>query len=198
MKIKIIVSLLIFFHTLYASELLSIQPGQGIQKVILGMTSNELVEMIGNASAKYTFSEEEKMFLDFGYDTSKQLNFLRPFDFVLEYTGKKNKTIFSKYPVFKAYFKDDRLVYIILSSYVHDVSPNILLKTHSAFTEIKPILDTLGEHIYLPLSRYDGQYLFPKLGICLIAEDGLVKTIEIYKPLNEKEIKVFMQNISTK
>src|SRR5687768_17263395 len=98
-------------------ETYTIEPGTGTGEIKIGMSYKDFLIVAGTPYEHRPFKAEKKAFKKYKYDTSKMIPFRIGFDYVLIYTEKNNK---SPYPIFKAYFKADKLIYFALSSYSYD------------------------------------------------------------------------------
>ncbi|HEY6162068.1 MAG TPA: hypothetical protein VI112_12625, partial [Bacteroidia bacterium] len=83
------ISTLLFFFLLASLNAFHAQektplilPGKGISEVTIGMKMSEVEKVLGRPNGKYSFKEEKKGYLNFGYDPNDYLVFKNGFDLV--------------------------------------------------------------------------------------------------------------------
>jgi hypothetical protein len=171
----------------------NIIPGKGIASVQLGMSLNSITRIIGRPSIIRNFKEAKTNFIDFGIDPKDYIMFMRGFNLEAEYSLDQK----AQYPIFKLYFKDDLLVYIILTSYGFEENRETILQYKtwhniSFWTEEYKLKEKFGNNYLLkPYENYKGKYYYLDLGISFLIDKEVIRTIDIFPPLTEEEKKRF-------
>ena len=170
---------------MYAQEKIPlIRPGQGISEVLIGMKMSEVERILGKPNGKYSFKEEKRGYVNFGYDPNDYLVFRNGFDLVCTYDNSSNK---AGYPVFKIYYKKKKVCYIILSAAGYDNAAARNFKTDRGpglRAEKAEVLKAFGDPTRVnKMEGYDGEYVYEKDGISFVVEkDGTVISIDIFPP----------------
>ncbi|MCC5944390.1 MAG: hypothetical protein JJT94_05600 [Bernardetiaceae bacterium] len=164
-----------------------------MKSVKLGLSPKQMATIIGQPVAVRQPKDvvENYLMLDINPDTRLLMH--SEFDKQMEYSPLNNR---KDYPVFTVYYKNDKAVYIIFSSYIYPLHrlENIYIKKHMAFGNIATLLNAIGENYeYAPINNYDGEYLYLQKGISLISENDLVRAIHLYRPLKKNEAIEFMK-----
>ncbi|MBU1241410.1 hypothetical protein KJ865_16990 [Myxococcota bacterium] len=161
----------------------SVIPGSRIGALELGMSQKQVKSLIGESPFVRTYNEEVKNYKDMGYKSDNELVFFLGFDTSFQF-GTQNKK--HRIPLYKAFFRNDRLVYIILTTYAGFTvtEKDFSLRTRPAFGVGKPLLDAMGPYHFRKARGYDGEYYFLELGIELTLEDKKVRVIDLFMPLD--------------
>jgi hypothetical protein len=202
-KIMTIVFSVLFFSVISAAEKNSsadaqksknisrtyeVVPGIGIEEIRIGNDYEFVVKVMGEYKTKTNYYDEEKIWKDYGYDVSVHLPFNIGFDYLIEYDESKNKT---EYPIWKIYFKNNKVVYLVLSSYIYKkietysvgVSPQCYFGGEKA-----GMINTLGID-YFEFIDESGNYnmYYLKKGLVVILVGNKIKTMALFEPLTDSE-----------
>jgi hypothetical protein len=174
-------------------------PGEGIGEIQIGKDYEFAVKIMGQYKDKINYSDEEKSWKGSGYNIDVELPFVIGFDYLIEYNENYNKT---KYPVWKLYFKNNKIVYMTLSSFIYDnievnnigVSP----KCHFGGEKID-VIHTLGKDYfeYIDESEYLNLYYLKKGIVVILARDE-IKTIAIFAPLTDAKKNEYLKKYPKK
>ncbi len=159
-------------------------PGQSVGMLELGMTRKEVQALIGVSGTHRTFSQEHTNYKSMGYTPEDELVFFAGFDESLQFDTQNKKHLI---PLYKAFFKNDRLVYAILTTYAgFKVSgQTFTVEGLPAFhAKGRPILQHLGPYHFRPARGYDGEYYFLDRGVEFTLENGKVTVIDLFSPLS--------------
>ncbi len=179
----------------------TIIPGKGIDKLKLGMPYSDVVNILGNFKETRKLSASKHIYKNSGYDSEKLLFYYVGSDIELEYDQSTISQL-NPYPVFKVFFKDSKLVYIILSNYVHD-SPSSLrfaINKQLRFLDSKEkMLKVMGENFYKDVMKgYDGDYYYFDKGISFILDDEQkIQVINLFQPITGSKKKFFLDRLQT-
>ena len=168
-----------------------ITPGIGIGQLSIGDMSSHVAEVMGKHKRKISYLEEKQSWEGFGFNTDKELIFNIGFDYSLEYNEHNNKT---DYPIWKIYFKNDKVVCITISSFIYDIYDNtkyrkIGIPPHCNFLGSKnDMTKTLGEDFfeYVDSAKDVNCFYFDK-GVSIVLTAGVIRTIIIFKPLSDNQ-----------
>lgn len=160
----------------------TIRIGEGIDNIILGKHKSVVVKgLTKNIHVVRTFHEEAKEYEYSGYSIKKILVFQMGFDEVYEFKNLR------KYPIFKMYFKDEKLIFIIFSSYSvkENVYQNFELDNHVQFLDsLETVLQKMGKYEkHEKLEGYDWLLKYPKQGLELIFDEDELRVINMFKPI---------------
>lgn len=167
--------------------------GLGIGGLNIGDSPEKVRTIMRAPGVLSDYDTEHKVFNDFGYVPEHYLQFLIGFDSLDIFHEDENPA----YPVFKVYYKSNATAFMIISSYGTEVYDygfcrRITTEKGISFGDSEgDIRERYGKedikHIY---STYDGDYMFLRLGISFILEEGKVRVIRIFNPITDsKEIK---------
>lgn len=163
-----------------------IQAGVGIGDIRLGMTYAEVeailqIQPIGEQNFEEAWASFEACC---NYNPHDLLMFQIGFDRELEYT--QSEKMF--YPIFKLYFLNDQLVYIILSTYVYPMqicekfSCDKAVGFGSSMEEIEAVF---GKHDEIDISEhtntwYDGDFRYLRHGITFTLSEDKTTAIDLF------------------
>ena len=159
-------------------------PGAGIGEIRIGKDYEFVVKIMGEYENKINYDDEEKSWKDSGYNVDVELPFVIGFDYLIEYNESNNKT---KYPIWKIYFKNDKIAYMTLSSFIYDTvdvnKVGVPPKCNFGGEKID-VINTLGKDYfeYIDESKYLNLYYLKK-GIVVILAHDEIKTMAIFEPL---------------
>lgn len=162
--------------------------GKGIGELRIGDSPERVAEVMRCPGTLSDYETEYKIFNDFGYVPEHYLQFLLGFDTLFVFHEDDNPA----YPVFKVYFKENAVVFIIISSYGTDAYEfnycrQIETERGVSFGDSEEdITDRYGtedvKHIY---GNYDGDFIYFTLGISFICDEGQLRVIRVFKPLSD-------------
>ncbi|MEW6469811.1 MAG: hypothetical protein AB1458_12855 [Bacteroidota bacterium] len=174
-----------FTRIMTEDEVYTIEPGIGINDIKLGMSYTDFKGIVGTPFEHRSFSEEKKSYKKAKLDAAALMQYKIGFDFVLVYYKNNNK---SPYPIYKAYFKDNKLVYINLSSYTYelaDCKKKFRLPGGLTFGASNGLITTeFGEPDEKGVYLNDNlAYVYKKKGVALVVNqtENAMRGIEIFK-----------------
>lgn len=160
---------------------IEIIPGESIGELYLGEDVDDVLQTMGKPYEKRYWHSIVESYTEYGYDISKELEFEIKFDYSLEYDGSSNN---SDIPVFRLNFKDDKLVFMVISIKLYGLdSSNCLINGKEAFCSLDEVLATYGEGKHIAMEDYDGEYQYRDKGISFISEKGKVCSIFLFRKL---------------
>jgi hypothetical protein len=159
-------------------------PGKGIGQLHVGDSSARVIKVMGQYFRKTGYSEEKKNWEEFGYNTDIGLVFNIGFDYFLEYNPENNKT---EYPAWKIYFKNDRVVYITLSSFIYndEKMKKTGIPPECYFWGNKDnMVASLGNDFFEYTDSQDNKnFYYLEKGVVVIITDSEIRTITLFTPL---------------
>lgn len=168
--------------------LFRIQAGKNIGDICLGDSLDKITPFMKTAGTRTEYQAEFDVFDNFGYKPLEYLQFNIGFDFVQVFDEADHPA----YPIFKLYFKNEALVFMIITSYGTDIfnmdaCRRIFTEKDIAFgSSILELCQAYGDnyvkHVY---GSYDGDFIYPELGISFIADEGQVRVIRLFEPMDE-------------
>ena len=178
-------------------------PGKSAGKLSIGMSSSEVMELLGQPDRTIGFKKEKKSYKKSKLKFKEQPAFYLGFDEVLTFSN--DGTLKNCSPVYKAYFKNDQLIYMALSTWDHDSSWTIENNVGFHSTE-KQVEELFGkaDHVIedsktifaktefaLTIDRSEWQYL--KEGLSLSIIEGEVRNIRLFAPLTAEQQTEFLK-----
>lgn len=170
-----------------------IVPGVGIGELKLGLSYREVKEILGEPVKILTCYESGIEYIQSGHDPTELLIFALNFDYEMTYKSPTSK---SSYPVYMLYFRQDRLCYIVLSSYTHRGSLHpFLIKGKLGFNCNKAQMEqVLGKNYHIRRRKpYSDEFRYLDKGVSVILDEDLIKVMSIYKPLDRKMKEAFLR-----
>lgn len=158
-----------------------ITPGKSAGMVEIGMTEENIIELVGEPCAKRTHQEEDSELIKFGRSIWHELRYNTHYDKVYEYEG-------ASIPVKKMYFKDGKLVYMTLTAFGYDQAmlENFMVSPQACMNcPMDAVTSYLGYPEFTEDNTHVKQMFYLNKGIDFIALDGDVKVINIYAPIDE-------------
>lgn len=182
MKKLAIIVLMATAATFASAQSTTIKPGKSAGGITIGMNKQQVESIIGEACAERTRTEEERELVKFGKNIWQELRYNTHYDMVLEY---QNANI----PVRKLYFKEDKLVYMTLSSFGYEQAMLERFKING-----KPCMGCpsaiLASHLGAPIFTEDyihvQQMYYLSQGIDFVSHNGEIKAINIYEPIDQE------------
>lgn len=170
-------------------------PGVGVAEITVGTPSQKVLDILGQPIRKSTFEEEKETLAKRKLSVKTELVFFLGFDYVIEYSRSANKTY---YPLYTLYFKDEKLVYMILSSYGYDLEKckKFGVSASLFFSNGKQEMQkTLGRsYITTGAERSIFLYDYFAKGISLFLNKNEIKTMHIYAALDKRTQRKFLAN----
>ncbi len=177
---------------------LNVTGGVGFDDFQIGMSTKQMIKILGKPSSALNFEEEKKDWQDFGYDVDKEYVILLGFDSVYIFDNTHNK-----HCIWKVYV-DDHKVKMFNIAY-HQSDPDkikqIRLNNKIPFQTKKPEIEViLGKDCQaVEQSEYRDDLFYGSQGIGLVIdEDGLINIFifEKLEPRQLDEINKKMEGIS--
>lgn len=163
-----------------------IKAGVGVGKILLGMTYEEVEDILQvKPVGENNFKDAWKAFeACCDYNPNNLLMFQIGFDRELEY--EESEGMF--YPIYKLYFLNNQLVYIILSTYVHppEVYNIFSCEENIGFgSSIEEIENVFGKHDEIDISKhtqewYDGSFRYMSQGITFTLSENKTVAITLF------------------
>ena len=170
-------------------------PGYGVSPIELGDSNSSVINKLGNYDRKVSYSTEHKRWIDYGYNTDKELPFYIGFDYLYEYGPTSNK---SDAPIWKVYFKNNKVVYIVLTSFAYDTAATRRTGVDSNclfYQSERNVNSCLGnDYFYFLDEAKNGNYMYLTKGLVFITVGGEIRTISIHRKLSAQEIRKFKSN----
>jgi len=173
-----------------------IVPGKGVGELVLGISTEKAIAILGEPEKSRSYEEEQfEEVVKFGKNISQELCYNTHYDRVFKYKNDCDARI--DYPVYKLYFRNNELVYMVLTSYGYD---NAFYGQFTAGKNIsfhntgKKIKDAMG-YPEIIQERYVGEYLYMQRGIDFLTENNEMRAIFIYEPV-ENEVAQAIKNMS--
>ena len=170
--------------------LFRMEAGKNIGDIYLGDSLAKIAPQIQATGNRSDYQTEFEVFENFGYKPLEYLQFHIGFDHVQIFDEADNPS----YPIFKLYFKNEALVFMIITSYGSDIfnleaCRRMFTERNIAFgASISEMVMAYGsnyaKHVY---GTYDGDFIYPELGISFIADEGKVRVIRLFEPMNVAE-----------
>jgi len=186
-----------------------VQPGRGIGSLTLGQQAGDVIRVLGAPKLREDSAETSKGFAECGLRPDDHLLFFRGFDTAWEYDdrqpGYPAPAVKKDYPVACACFRKGKLVHIVLSSYVYESTRQIHVDGVRVFGPVGPLIDKLGDYHLVELGGsgpftgcYDGEYMWPGLGISVVTQNDTVTVVDLFYPLSENETRAFFAQMERK
>ena len=168
-------------------EVYIIEPGVGISDIKIGISYKDFTGILGIPLEHRTYAKDKKGLKKAKIDVLTLIQYKIGFDYVLVYGKKNNK---SPYPIYKAYFRDEKLILLYLSSYTYELAdckksfklPSGL--TYGASDGL--ITNEYGQPDEKSVYLNDNlDYVYKKKGVSFIInqKENALRVIEIFKPI---------------
>jgi hypothetical protein len=175
-----------------------IKPGVGISPFVIGASLSDIEESLGDPTQVVSFDEEKTKWEESGFDTKKNLPFFIGFDKVIVYDDPKDKT---PVPIWKFFLKNDRVVYMIFSSFGYDI--NDVKKYYvkqgcnmgGSGDDVEKIFSFKFYYV-LDNNEHENYYLFAD-GALIIVTEKTTTVFHIFAPLDssrEMEFRKLLNN----
>ena len=173
-----------------------IKPGKGIGEITIDLPYNKVVELLGNPLERRSQEQERQLLLKGKLIPEKELTFFLGFDYVLEYTYATNRSG-NVYPVYKIYFKGDKVIYIILSSFTYkmEICKDIGIDAKIFFGNNKEALRKALGRSNLSTNIGEGTLLYDYLdrGTSFFLQKNEIRTIHIYAPMSKEQVRKYLR-----
>lgn len=150
----------------------------GFDKLKVEMTSSDLIKELGRPEKIVSYEQEEKVWLDGDYDLAKSLVYHIGFDEVYIYDYQ------NKYCLWKAYLKDDHVIYMNLTSrYVREIyTEKVMVRNKFGFgSSTSQVEKTLGENFFPDRAFSYTDYLYADLGIRFTFKQNRLTNIYLFR-----------------
>jgi len=160
-----------------------IEPGVGVGPLKLGMSEEETIAVLKGNITWSDYKSELKSFVDYGTRIDSVMQFIIGFDSCGSYINEAPESM----PVFSVYFKNHRLNFITVSSYIAKGNQleNIGFSNGLSFYEpMSSCVERLGTE-YLPVAygEYDGDHYYYKKGMEVVYDENKLTVIGIFSPV---------------
>lgn len=147
------------------------------------MSSEDLIYEMGQPKEIRSFEEEKKIWEDGDFNTERALVYLLGFDqlYIFDYQNK--------YCLWKAYFKDNKLIYMNLSGrYVLDqYKNNLTVRNDLKFgASMEDVEEVLGKNFFPDRDMGYTDYLYADLGIRFTFSQNKIATIYLFRPFSNR------------
>jgi hypothetical protein len=159
---------------------------RGMGDIYIGQKVDEVRRLLGPEDSSATADDERSAWQSSGYEPEEGLIFLIGFDHVLVYESPKTD---ANFPFWKIYTRDNRVVFIILTSYGFEtMSLDRVGFPPSCFMlgDEKGIAATFGSRFLLVKDDEHGHetYHYLDRGISVITSEGQIRVFDIYGPVD--------------
>jgi hypothetical protein len=175
-------------------DVLKVTPGEGVGELKLGMARLHVTRLLGEPLNTVDYLKEKANWENAGYDPDQEIQFFKGFDYYLEYDCVTNVT---DYPAWKVYFKNDRVVYVILSSFIFEKKrpKRVGIPPDCFFGSLKHgVRKTLGDDYFEFVdseNNFNLHYL--ENGISVVLTEEKVGVMNIFSPFSKEEKKAFLK-----
>ena len=171
-----------------------VTPGKGVGELVLGISTEKAIELLGLPEKSRSYEQEQnEEVVKFGKNVSQELCYNTHYDRVFKYKNDCDATI--EYPVYKLYFRNNQLVYMVLTSYGYDdalyskFTAGNNISFHSSGQKIK----TGMGHPEIMQEKYVGEYLYLQSGIDFLTENNEMRAMFIYDPVENEVAQAIKQ-----
>lgn len=184
--VLLLVSVFVFRGMSQTAAPLIITPGVGIGQLKLGMSEQQALialHMPDDNIAWSGYNEQMEKFVGWDIAVDSTVQFILGFDTCARFEGKVSDVM----PVFALYFKNHKLNFITVSSYVGEDSLVKRVKVNNGiifYNEMSAVVAKMGKD-YMNISPGDNtaDMFYYKKGIELVIDAGEVRSIGIFSPL---------------
>ena len=155
----------------------------GFPKIRVNMTTSELIQEMGQPKEIRYYKDEKKVWVDGGYDISKSIAYLIGFDSVMIYDYQ------NKYCLWKAYVKDDQVIYMnlvsrfVLEKFTSQVTVHHKIRFGDSIEKVEAVL---GKNFYPDRNIGYTDYLYHDLGIRFTFKQNKMTNIYLYRRLENR------------
>lgn len=167
-----------------ATSIPTINAGRCIGDLYIGLDKKRALSVMGSEGRERSFDEEFSIVADFGYKPEEHAQFIIGFDSLWEY--KESDSI--HLPIFKIFFKEDKIVYIIISSYGsqlfdYERCKRIITERGLAFGDsIEKMKKLYGEEfLRYNFGQYDGDFIYEEEGISFVFQNGELRVTYLFE-----------------
>lgn len=179
----------------------SINAGRNIGNLYIGLDKKRAISVMGVMGIERNFEEEHRIFSDFGYSPNEHSQFIIGFDSVWQYNEKDAISL----PIFKIYFKEDKIVYIIISSYGsqffdYERCKRIITEKGLGFGDNIEKMKKLYDSTFLrhKFGEYDGDFIYEEEGISFVFERDELRVMYLFAADNQDIITKFREAYNNK
>ena len=187
----ILVSMLTFQNFVFSQI---IKPGAGVGQIKLGMTYSDVVNKLGQGTSMTNLEQETDYYTQFGYELTKEVSFFVGFDQAVQYTNEEESIL--PYPVYKLFFKNDKLVFMTLTSYgfSEDLYSKFSFKKNIEFmSSEESLLKVFGkEDQSVVASDGSKELLYLSKGVEFTIDEGKLRAVHLFAPLTSKQKAEFL------
>jgi len=175
--------LIIFQFHVTAQKKITVFPGQGLGIIKIGAHKDTVLKILRTHHTEINFTEEKTNFSD-----SEKIflpQFMLGFDMVAVFND------FPVYQVYKAYFKNDSLNYLMITSYgfgsEKKISSYKTLKNVAFYDTKDKVKKVFGEpEKIMAFKNNESSFIYWSQGIEFVFEEDELVVINVFKPLPKK------------
>ncbi len=171
-------------------------PGKGVGELVLGISTEKAIALLGKPEKSRSYEEEQRdEVVKFGKNISQELCYNTHYDRVFKYKNDCDAKI--DYPVYKLYFRDNKLVYMVLTSYGYDdaLYSKFTASNNIAFHNTGQKIKSSFGYPEIIEERIVGEYLYMQRGIDFLTENNEMRAVFIYQPI-EMEVAQAIKQMS--
>jgi hypothetical protein len=179
-----------------ATTIPTITAGRSIGNLYIGLDKKHALSIMGSKGIERDFEEERTIFANFGYVPEEHAQFVIGFDSLWQYQESDAINL----PIFKIYFKAEKIVYMIISSYGsqffdYERCKRIITERGLGFgDDIEKMKRVYGEEFLRHnFGQYDGDFLYEEEGISFVFDAGELRVIYLFESDNQEIITNFRE-----
>ena len=187
-------TLLFFFFVLTAGVFaqVKVKAGEGFDKIKIGMGISKALEVLGEPDEIRSRKEEQKLWEDYGYDVSKQLEFYIGFDKVYVFVNNNS------YALWKVFVRKNKIVFLNISAHIfgEDVTGKISTDRNIGIGDSpEKVVEVMGKDFFKEENPEEGQadYTYFEKGIRFTFSKGILKNIYIFKSMGTEAKNKFLK-----
>lgn len=166
-----------------SSAQMNITTPNGFSDLYVEMSTAELLRVMGQPEKIKTFESEERLWKVGGYETERSIVFVHGFDKVYQFEQN------NKYCLWKAYIKDDKVIYMNLTTqYVDDYYKSRVTVNGKIHFGDRPskVREVLGTKYYKDMDWKYIDYLYHDMGIRFTFRQSRITNIYLYRPFDNR------------
>jgi len=183
-----VIAIFILFVFFQLQAQLIIKPAKGFDKIRPGMDISKAIDILGKPLSHVSNVEEKAQWEAAGYKTKTRLVFNLGFDKVYIFENS------NEYAIWKIYTKEEKVVYINMSSFVYGSSTTDKIKIKRGlgfYDKYGEIEKKLGNGYLKNIDAENNKtYIFLRKGIVLIMYGDEIRNICLFKKLNRKQSQI--------
>ncbi len=171
-------------------------PGEGCGKIKIGAATDEITSFLGEPTSVSSYDDEVRGWSGMGYDLNKEPLFVIGFDKMYQYDNIADRT---SIPVWKIYFKEGRVIYIIFSSFgIVDEAVTYGLNNQCTFGKTDAELyKAAGKGYYYKDASGNENYFYFKKGLLAIVIEKKLRVLQVFRPFSADMERSFLLNMKS-